>query len=48
MMSSWSLSSSERKGRKREKKTIARQTDDQKEERGEGEREELTIARLTD
>ena len=38
----------ERKGRKREKKTIARQTDDQKEGRGEREREELTIAQLTD
>ena len=38
----------ERKGRKREKKTIARQTDDQKEGRGEREREEQTIARLTD
>ena len=38
----------ERKGRKREKKTIARLTDDQKEGRGEEEREERTIARLTD
>ena len=44
----WSSSSKRGKASRREKKTIARLTDDQKEGRGGSEREEKTIARQTD